>query len=196
MPNQGFWGAWFFANTIAFGFSFALLATLSQLVDVLGAHGATALGLSAHVAAILVSGAFVGFMQKRVLDLSPAEKKRWILASLIVYAASFIGGELLGGLFSGLGIAFILFGLLSGIWQSWLFKAHSDKAHWWIAISALGFAAAGGVASLLLLAWGEAGLNNVPVILSQALIGALCGAISGALTGFGFRFLFRAYPQG
>ncbi|MEX2143331.1 MAG: hypothetical protein WD740_01955 [Anaerolineales bacterium] len=180
---------WLWANTVAFAFSFALLAAVSQVIDILGAHGATALGLSSHVAATLASGAVVGFLQQRVLDISPAERKRWVLLTSLVYAACFIGGELLGGLFSGLAIAFILFGLLSGFWQSALFKAHSDKTHWWIAFSALGFATAGGVASLLLLAWGEAGLNAVPVILSQALIGALCGAISGALTGPGFKFI-------
>lgn len=192
ISRSGSWSPWFWANLLAFAFSFGLLAAVSQLVDLLGAHGATALGLAAHISAIFVGGAVVGFLQQRTLDLSSLDKKRWLLISPVAFAVSFIGGEIVGGLFFGLAIAMALFGLLSGLWQWLVFRNYTDKASQWIVISGVGFAAGGLAASAFLFIFysllGEAFLE-APVILSQALIGAICGGVAGSITGFGLEFL-------
>ena len=167
---------------------------VSQLVDLLGAHGPTALGLAAHAGAILAGGALVGFLQQRTLELSPADRKRWLLLSPLAFALSFIAGEIAGGLFFSLAISMVLFGLLSGIWQSTVFRNFTDKARRWIVISALGFAAGGLVASALLFTiyWLlGAAFFEIPAILSQGLVGAVCGALAGFFTGFGLELLSR-----
>ncbi|MEX1143213.1 MAG: hypothetical protein WEC16_00085 [Anaerolineales bacterium] len=186
--KRGMWQSWLWANTIALALNFALLGAMSQLVDLLNAHGATVVGLAAHAGSTLAGGAFLGFMQQRVLELSPVDKRRWIIASVFVYAVSFIGGELLGGLFFSLTIAFLLFGVLSGIWQSFTFGNLTRRASRWILISSLGYTVAGLAASALLSTvykLGESAFLEAPVILSQGLIGAIGGAVAGLLTGFG-----------
>jgi len=166
---------------------------VSQVVDLLGAHGLTSLGIAAHGSAISVGGVLVGFLQQRNLNLSSSDKKRWLLLSPVAYATSFIAGEILGGLYFGLALSLILFGLMSGFWQSIVFTNYTDRAAWWIGISTFGFTAAGIIASALLFAsyrlWAPALLES-PVILSQAVIGAICGAVAGSITGYGYRFLF------
>jgi hypothetical protein len=179
--------------------NFALLGAMSQLVDLLDAHGATVLGIAAHAGATLAGGALLGFMQQRVLELSPVDKRLWIIASVFVYAVSFIGGELLGGLFFGLTIAFLLLGVLSGIWQSFAFRNLTRRASRWILISSLGFTAAGLAASALLSAvynMGESAFLEAPVILSQGLIGAFGGAVAGSLTGFGLEYVIGGKEVG
>ena len=192
--KSGSWWPWFWANTLALDFGFGFLAVVSQLVDLLGAHGPTALGLAAHISAIFVGGAVLGFLQQRVLALSPAEKKRWTLVTPLVYTVSFIAGEIAGGLLFSLAIAMALFGLLSGLWQSVVLRNYTDNAGRWIVISALGFAAGGLVASALLFSvyrlLGPA-FFEIPAVLAQALIGAVCGAVAGYTTGLGLKKLLR-----
>jgi len=194
ISRSGSWSPWFWANVLAFSFSFGLLAGVSQLVDLLGAHGPTALGLAAHVSAIFAGGAVLGFLQQRTLNLSPLDKKRWLLTSPLAFAVSFICGEIAGGLFFGLTIAMTLFGLLSGFWQSLVFRNYSNSASWWILISGVGFTVAGLIAGALLFILYSllgAAFLEAPVILSQGLIGAICGGVAGALTGSGLLKLPR-----
>lgn len=192
--KPGLWGKWFRANLLGFAISNAALGIVDLAVDFFGAHG-NPLGFVAHVTAVILGGAIVGFLQLRALNTHFEKASWWIPISAVIYPLSFIVGEALGGLPFGLLASFALFGILSGIWQSLFLKRNTARASWWVLISTLGFGAGGMVGSAIILAaftyGGTAILDTVPLLPAFTVIGAISGGVAGALTGFGLLKLLR-----
>ncbi|MEX1071220.1 MAG: hypothetical protein WEC37_01215 [Anaerolineales bacterium] len=194
IPKTGLWGRWFRANLLGFALSNFLLGIVDLAVDFFGAHG-NPLGFVAHIIAVILGGAIVGFLQIRSLR-TPFEKANWwIPISAVVYPLSFIAGEALGGLPFGLLASFTLFGILSGILQSSFLRRNTARASWWVLISTLGFGAGGLVGSTVILAaftfGGTAILDTMPLLPAFTIIGGISGGVAGAITGFGLVRLLR-----
>ena len=193
IPTPGLWYKWFRANFLAFALSYALLAIVDQAVDAFGAHG-NALGFVAHVISMLLGGILIGVLQIHALG-AHFKKAIWIAISAIVYPLSFIIGEVLGGLPYGLLTSFVLFGILSGIWQSLFLRRQTLRANWWILISTLGFALAGLIATAIILTafalGGRAILDTLSPIPAFTIIGAVGGGVAGTITGFGLAKLLQ-----
>lgn len=181
---------WLVANLLAFALSQAVFGLADVLVDVVGAHGKTAVGIGAHLVALALGGVVVGWSQWRAVRalLTGAGQwgpVTWTAATGVAYVMAFFFGETVGGLPLGLLLSYTLFGAVSGVLQSRLGSpAGFSKARWALG-SCLGFAGGGVVATGLVLAafavGGPAIITRVPAPVALAVVGSVGGGLGAAL---------------
>lgn len=176
---DNFWLRWTTGNLLAFTLSYALMGILDGMVDAVGAHGVTVIGVGAHLAALALGAVIVAVVQSRLLRYYLTAPARWGLATWLAYVTAFFAGESLGGLRLGLLVSFTLFGSVGGVLQSRLMRRQGYSARRW--------AGGGAVASALLLAPSlvavMATIKAAPVPVALGIVGGIGGAVGAALTG-------------
>ena len=182
-PGNRLWPRWLAANVVAFALSHALLGIIDMLVDVVGAHGETVVGIASHLGALGLGAAIVGLSQAVLIRAYVTNVGQWGLASGIAYVIAFFTGEALGGLPLGLLISFTLFGAVSGALQSRILWQQGFPSVQWALGSCLGFAGGGTVATGLLLVTGKTIMEIAPVPIALATIGGVAGGVGAAITG-------------
>jgi hypothetical protein len=174
-------------NLLAFTLSYALMGIIDGIVDALGAHGRTVIGIGAHLAALGLGAVIVAVVQSWLLRDYPTRPAGWGLATWLAYVIAFFAGESLGGLRLGLLVSFTLFGAVGGVLQSRLMRRQGYSASRWALVSCLGWAGGGAVASALLLAPSLAAvmatIKAAPVPVALGIVGGIGGGVGAALTG-------------
>lgn len=187
LPGNKLWLGWLAANLIAFVLSHVLLGLVDLLVDLVGAHGLTFVGIAGHLGALGLGGAIVGLAQARFIQSYLTRSAQWGLSTWVAYVLAFFSGETFGGLPLGLLLSFTLFGAVSGPVQSRLLSQQGFPSARWALGSCLGFAAGGVAASGLLLAAfaiaGRAILDAVPVPVALGVMGGVGAGVGAAITG-------------
>ena len=185
LPNN-LWLRWLLGNLAAFIVSYALMGTIDVLVDALGAHGVTAIGIGGHFLALALGAAIVAAVQAFLVRDYFARKAQWAMTVWLAYVTAFLAGETIGGLPLGLLVSFTLFGAFGGVLQIRLMRRHGFPAIRWALGSCVGWAVGGAVASGLLLAAAVADraiIGNLPLPLALGIIGGIGGGVGAALTG-------------
>jgi hypothetical protein len=184
---DNFWLRWLIGNVLAFTLSFALMGIVDGMVDALGAHGVTVIGISGHLTALALGAVMVAVVQSWLLRYHVRPPARWGLATWLAYVTAFFAGETLGGLRLGLLVSFTLFGAVGGVLQSRLMRRLGYPAIRWAPVSCLGWAGGGAAATAFLLASsavaGLAIMKAAPVLVALGIIGGIGGGVGAALTG-------------
>ena len=159
------WLFWFLANTL--GFAAGIAVSLA------------ALELTGEIASIIAFGALAGVAQWLVLRKHLAHTGWWILVSALAAPIGLITvntvhrAALWGG--SSILLGFAAFGLVLGIAQWFVLRAHFRKAGFWVLASTIGWPLGGLAAGLLDLRLSD----HLKVIVDFSLVGMLSGVVSG-----------------
>lgn len=138
-PTQTLYLQWVRASFAGWLLGIPLIIVFALLGEAIGIGGV-------QVLVGLAMGAGIGFMQGRVLQPLLHNKRAWMLSWLIGLSLPFLLADLSLRFRWGLPyspyIAISIGGLLVGIYQLFLLRAHFRNAGWWILGSLLGCAAA------------------------------------------------------
>jgi len=184
-PNALFW-RWVRATTMGWLLGLAIVISLSTVWEVFGGGVQFVVGVGI--------GAGVGFAQGRVLSAWIGSYRPWLLASTVGMGAPFVVGDVV----QAAGVPFpyslplyvVVGALVVGLWQSFLLRAVSGRANWWVAACVVGWVvpAAG-------LALGDAYREGI-VGLSSLIVIFLGGAMLGLASGRSITWILRATPSG
>lgn len=178
---------WLVGNLLAFTLSYALFGVIDILIDAVGAHGVTTIGIAGHLAALALGATIVALVQSLLIRLYLTHTAQWGLTVGLAYVTAFFIGEVVGGLPLGLLVSFTLFGAVGGALQIRLLRLQGLPAIRWALATCLGWAGGGAVATGLLLAAfavaGRAIIETAPVPVAFAIVGGIGGGVGAALTG-------------